>query len=1429
MPTNGELGEGIHESIPPIGMDTVQKFQAPEVHHAEPVTLRQDETSSSDSESTKEEFAPVQGIQSTMDGNVLSNPTIQPTITSIPSSAINLSNHPVLQDLPQFQYHTTGLPDPSLPPPPPPEELLDANAENGYRNYDDQAFTNYKAMSHREEDEHKEDCDWDNGQQYISGSKKKGGNFFSSLFGKKSGQKRSSKGKGEKHRPKSEYSPTSYTNNQIPDFNAYDPQAFYPVESLSPTSLVNSKSQPDFSMSGFQSEENPGIHRSAFGQVPSNQPIYMNQDTYEGSSQIDNHGNNQHNGALEREPLTNHNEQYDQDFEQQQPRPTLERKRSMSKPTDLDEILRLQEQESLEQEREKQNEPACNEEEQKLRDVKIVTQDNVSDVFKNDPWFQNRPTTKTPSPIAPVRDPDVREVPIHVDQSRNVGQQPIYENYKNLNIQSLLRPLEVQVPKYVPCNDTTQEIDIDAILGYTGDDDSNDFSREDKNYSGNYGIATEDKGYTGNYGIATEIDQIEWPKGSNEEIAPSFINEERIEIDYDPMANFQDSKRKKKGSNFFSFGKGQKKKPKRDKSRQKEYIVPNDQPYSETYDENDALDHEEKPNEITNGVHEELGKGENTTSSSPPSRDSSPERQTKPSRGNKKKQSSGMGLGNFFKTSKKKTSTFVEIVRTVSSEENNTPQDKSIVNPTILTKTQEVQEEINADLNESTSKAPSVASARDLARSSSFDNSAKSQKSPRQKPKGGLKGFFRAPGVKTSRSQTSQHRYGNTQPVDVSHLVDDEFDDEFVEPPLATSQTIVKAVESTGVSVNENDNQDPAHKEELNAVDDNVFIPIKEPSVHQEDIQVSPENMHNIDDEERSDIETIYPKSMATEIDSSEPLNNAEPQENDGCSESSCSSYAGKRNNIDSKSKSLDKQNTVVASENKENVSANGSRVDEILTLDKEEHVSLPPSTIERKEPIEMTPPPGLDTASNTSRGRGRERQKKGGSGFIGLFSSKPPSKPISKPRNQLPPQQSNAGSRSRSLPRRRDSGGKGLSSLFGGNNLPSKRRPPSVDRIHTSTTSLQRDNEAPDHTCQSISTESKQYGHMNGAFEDKSRRSSTSSQRQPKRQNSGLSGLFSTTPKLPSKRNTPTGTPTSSTLQLSSISPAQKKQQSPRRNNTGFSGLFGSSSTGQSGRRQNQGMKRSTTFPISRPQEAPPQPPNAKTTSIAPQSTEMQNQGESPTGADLNPVPGQQNNDLMSSLYNSSNNDEPNQIFEQTESNQAVYESVQDKPTNPSEKKNLKNEDIERIDLVPHEEGNKGHGDLYTISNKAQVETKPILSAPKDSVHLQHLATEQNSDPRLNQESVSQTLSTKPPRQSGRQTGRRAGGFRKQTPDTSITSSVNTSRPLVNNSFDHANHSQGNTPYFMLFDSIQLNYFLCDQCSSICNEYLLSRYYHTK
>ena len=48
----------------------------------------------------------------------------------------------------------------------------------------------------------------------------------------------------------------------------------------------------------------------------------------------------------------------------------------------------------------------------------------------------------------------------------------------------------------------------------------------------------------------------------------------------------------------------------------------------------------------------------------------------------------------------------------------------------------------------------------------------------REKPKGGIKGFFRAPGLKAGGSGNSRPKgvVGNVQPVDVSHLVDEDYD-----------------------------------------------------------------------------------------------------------------------------------------------------------------------------------------------------------------------------------------------------------------------------------------------------------------------------------------------------------------------------------------------------------------------------------------------------------------------------------------------------------------------------------------------------------------------------------------------------------------------------------------------------------------------------
>ena len=58
----------------------------------------------------------------------------------------------------------------------------------------------------------------------------------------------------------------------------------------------------------------------------------------------------------------------------------------------------------------------------------------------------------------------------------------------------------------------------------------------------------------------------------------------------------------------------------------------------------------------------------------------------------------------------------------------------------------------------------------------------------RQKPKGGLKGFFKKPGL---RPKSPGAKVGNVETVDVSHLVDDEeeYNQMMVDPPLETSLT----------------------------------------------------------------------------------------------------------------------------------------------------------------------------------------------------------------------------------------------------------------------------------------------------------------------------------------------------------------------------------------------------------------------------------------------------------------------------------------------------------------------------------------------------------------------------------------------------------------------------------------------------------------
>jgi hypothetical protein len=1203
-----------------------------------------------------------------------------------------------------------------------------------WRNYDDQAFTNYKAMSPKEGNEFGEDVEFYE-EQYVTESKKKGNNFFSSLFKRsstgKGGQKRSSKGKGGKRRPKSDYIPSSTTEN-YQDNAPYDDQIFLPVDQTA-ANFEKSKSHQDFSATMSQES----------------QPVYANQTVFKSHSQSGGIVRSDHEAQMMEDEINERRTEQ----ERNQPRPVLERKRSMSKPTDLDELLKLQEQETLEQLQ--QDAKKFEQKNQVLQDVKVVTQDNVSDVFRNDPWFQNRPTTKTPSPSIPLREP-ARQVPIHNDG--HLGNQPIYENYTTLNIQSLLKPLENPLPKTYPSHETTQEIDIDAILGYTGDDDSKEFNQDEQ-------------ASTGNYGIATEIDQIEWPQGSNENISPNVENQERIEIEYDPMANFQGTKRKKRSGNLFSFGKGNKKKQHNDnkvrKEQQSTHIAPTEQLPSEPIDENDALRMEDNCDNLQNGIHEDLNIEETKYTSSPSSRDSSPDKQTKMHNVVKKKQPGNLGLGSFFKSSKKKTSTFVEINQI--AWKGKTVEEKSTVTSTSTNYTNEPQHNVDEVHDNRPSRASSIASAKDLKQSSHLDTSGNSQKSPnvRQKPKGGLKGFFRAPGTKSNKTN-SEKRFGNTEPVDVSHLVEDDIDSDFGEPPLATSQQIQKVYgEETGNEV------------KTYVPEDDVFqpIPVLEKIEKDTHFEKQVNTITNTEDLGESDIETIYPKSLATELDSCDLHDHKKVNISDGCSESSCSSYSANETKRREKFvNDIGDVKPVPITESGAVVQLNDLEDSNKRTLEQEEDVIASEPSFEIKEPVEMPAPPEMNIATDHSRGRGREKQKRGGPGFMGLFSTKPPSKPPSRGRREPPLQQVNGGTRSKSLPRRRDSAGKGFSSLFGNAALPSKRRQPSVERLHSSTASLPRQ-ASEDQNILSSKTEIQQNEYTNdeqNSYQDKSRRSSTSSQKQMKRQNSGLSGLFSTNPKLPSKRPSPAGTPASSVIQPSSNTPQQKSTQGQRKNNKGFSGLFGSSPTGNSGRKQNPAMRKSTSFPISRPQEAPPQPPNARVPDVRNANSVQLENTQHPVISKILPTNPEDQvvvaepNDLMANLYSTSSNECPNegqQIFEDN-SNQAISHLGENNPRNSPEKEKYNIEDTEKIDVL---EADEKTAEVYPPSSNHPV-------------------------PISNPVSLSQIGNLKPPKQTGRQTGRRSGGFRKPTPDNTQTSFANTTNSSQNSNFHPSNPLQGKT-----------------------------------
>ncbi len=186
----------------------------------------------------------------------------------------------------------------------------------------------------------------------------------------------------------------------------------------------------------------------------------------------------------------------------------LPRKRSMSKPTDLDEILRLQE--AMEKEQ------------------------SVAEVFANDPFFQST----------------LQEYNIDLPPSVPARVDPIPQEARNIPIYTMDEPIYENQHK--PCMDTTQEIDIDALLGYADE---------------------------------KAIENIEWPSSNDiaQDVQPPAAPPEdqgiipttnaQVEIDYaQPVA-----KPSKRG--FFSFGKKSKKKP--SKSDEVSYYIEEPQPEPE--------------------------------------------------------------------------------------------------------------------------------------------------------------------------------------------------------------------------------------------------------------------------------------------------------------------------------------------------------------------------------------------------------------------------------------------------------------------------------------------------------------------------------------------------------------------------------------------------------------------------------------------------------------------------------------------------------------------------------------------------------------------------------------------------------------------------------------------------------------------------------
>jgi hypothetical protein len=432
---------------------------------------------------------------------------------------------------------------------------------------------------------------------------------------------------------------------------------------------------------------------------------------------------------------------FTEDFNFPSPQP-LTRERSMSKPTNLDEILQLQE-----------------EEERFAHELAKIASDNV---FTDDPFFQQQQQQQQqqkPSehPQVPMRIPIPRSVPIMMSVN-----DPIYANTNENN-------------HYPPSHETTQEIDVDAALGYCNKEATKKIK----------------------WPVA---DPIPPPPPIREELQPVHI-----QIDYAPLSNFQDKPKK----NFF---RARSKKTKPGRNDEVSYYIEEFQPEPQSSEQQDMPFEEELLNEEENMVPEV----EATTLVA-----------TKPSFFNFKAGRKAMPLP-------KDIQILGEDMDETSATEESTLEKREDKLTNWSKKKQQSQQFNHSAIEQPEELAGKVIeeahdSSMPICSESSRDSSPRrlKKKKKKKKKKKGLPGFFKS-SSRTERSSIKKYpeQIGLKPPVDISHLVEEEEQKErdepneytqtqikiSKEPPTETISVQVKAQDASSVSTEASSAAEPQQK-----------------------------------------------------------------------------------------------------------------------------------------------------------------------------------------------------------------------------------------------------------------------------------------------------------------------------------------------------------------------------------------------------------------------------------------------------------------------------------------------------------------------------------------------------------------------------------------------------------------------------------------